>query len=93
MHMYLMDFFFFFRPNTHFHFFFFFPSLSPTPTPEKYQEKKMSGFLTNPETRKILKAAIPVTVGLASLAYLAVKLASSKTSNEFTSDKVLIQCL
>lgn len=54
----------------------------------------MSGFLTDPETRKILRAAIPVTVGLASLAYLAVKLSSSsKTSNEFTSDKVLIQCL
>lgn len=65
----------------------FFSSLSPTPTPPgKYQEK-MSGFLTDPETRKILRAAVPVAVGLASLAYLAVKL-TSKPSSVFTSDKV-----
>ncbi|KAG0040694.1 hypothetical protein BGZ82_011232 [Podila clonocystis] len=46
----------------------------------------MSGFLTDPETRKILRVAVPVTVGLASLAYLAVK-STSKPSDGFTSDK------
>ncbi|KAG0345911.1 hypothetical protein BG004_002804 [Podila humilis] len=46
----------------------------------------MAAMLSNPETRNILKAVVPITAGLASLAYIAFKLTS--TSNDgFTSDK------
>lgn len=84
-------FFLFFRSFEHSYLRFFFllfrSSLSPALTPPRNTKKKMSGFLTDPETRKILRAAVPVTIGLASLAYLAVKL-TSKPSDGFTADKV-----